>query len=113
MKKKAEATWTQLINQPSNNMGVRRLWSKMGYADFKAYPRTAYAFFPAGAPTGSYMEKDSQHWQLHAVYYPPLLRSATVQKFMVGFELLAGPQRDLTPEQAAEKLRSLPSEWQQ
>jgi UDPglucose--hexose-1-phosphate uridylyltransferase len=43
---------------------------------------------------------------LHAHYYPPLLRSATVQKFMVGFELLGTPQRDLTPETAAERLRA-------
>ena len=46
-------------------------------------------------------------WHLHAHYYPPLLRSATVQKFMVGFELLATPQRDLTPEAAAARLREL------
>jgi len=45
-------------------------------------------------------------WHLHAHFYPPLLRSATVRKFMVGFELLGSPQRDLTPEQAAERLRS-------
>jgi UDPglucose--hexose-1-phosphate uridylyltransferase len=44
---------------------------------------------------------------LHAHYYPPLLRSATVRKFMVGFELLGMPQRDLTPESAAERLRSM------
>jgi UDPglucose--hexose-1-phosphate uridylyltransferase len=44
---------------------------------------------------------------LHAHFYPPLLRSATIRKFMVGFEMLAMPQRDLTPESAAEKLRSL------
>lgn len=42
---------------------------------------------------------------LHAHYYPPLLRSATVRKFMVGFEMLAMPQRDLTPETAAQRLR--------
>jgi len=47
-------------------------------------------------------------WQLHAHLYPPLLRSAEVRKFMVGFEMLAEPQRDLTPEQAAERLRALP-----
>lgn len=46
-------------------------------------------------------------WHLHAHVYPPLLRSATVRKFMVGFELLAEAQRDLTPEQAAERLRAL------
>ncbi|HKS81582.1 MAG TPA: UDP-glucose--hexose-1-phosphate uridylyltransferase [Candidatus Acidoferrales bacterium] len=44
---------------------------------------------------------------LHAHYYPPLLRSATVRKFMVGYEMLGGPQRDLTPEQAAERLRAV------
>ncbi|XP_055352401.1 galactose-1-phosphate uridylyltransferase-like [Paramacrobiotus metropolitanus] len=60
-----------------------------------------------GAPTGKYLGADMDHWQLHAVFYPPLLRSATVQKFMVGFEMLACPQRDITPEQAADKLRSL------
>ena len=45
----------------------------------------------------------------HAHYFPPLLRSATVQKFMVGYELLAGPQRDITPEGAAARLRNLPA----
>ncbi|MDR3734227.1 MAG: UDP-glucose--hexose-1-phosphate uridylyltransferase [Acidobacteriaceae bacterium] len=44
-------------------------------------------------------------WHLHAHFYPPLLRSATVRKFMVGFELLGSPQRDITPESAAETLR--------
>jgi UDPglucose--hexose-1-phosphate uridylyltransferase len=43
-------------------------------------------------------------WHFHAHYYPPLLRSATVQKFMVGYELLGSPQRDLTPEGAASRL---------
>jgi UDPglucose--hexose-1-phosphate uridylyltransferase len=47
-------------------------------------------------------------WHLHAHYYPPLLRSATVKKFMVGYEMLAAPQRDITPESAAELLRSTP-----
>ncbi len=44
-------------------------------------------------------------WHLHAHFFPPLLRSATVRKFMVGFELLGSPQRDITPEMAAETLR--------
>lgn len=61
-----------------------------------------------GAPTGSCLTEDNSHWQLHAMYYPPLLRSATVKKFMVGYEMMAQPQRDLTAEQAAEKLRNLP-----
>jgi UDPglucose--hexose-1-phosphate uridylyltransferase len=46
-------------------------------------------------------------WHLHAHYYPPLLRSATVRKFMVGYEMLATPQRDITPEAAAARLREL------
>ena len=72
------------------------------------------------------MGEELDHWQFHALYYPPLLRcpslpsiprSATVKKFMVGYEMLANPQRDLTaeqvgprplPAQAAEKLRNLP-----
>jgi UDPglucose--hexose-1-phosphate uridylyltransferase len=46
-------------------------------------------------------------WHFHAHFYPPLLRSASVRKFMVGFELLGTPQRDITPEMAAERLRPL------
>jgi UDPglucose--hexose-1-phosphate uridylyltransferase len=46
-------------------------------------------------------------WHFHAHYYPPLLRSATVQKFMVGYEMLATPQRDITAESAADCLRGL------
>jgi UDPglucose--hexose-1-phosphate uridylyltransferase len=48
-----------------------------------------------------------EHWQLHAHFYPPLLRSATVKKFMVGYEMLANPQRDITAEQAADRLRQM------
>lgn len=59
-----------------------------------------------GAPfITSDMTDDTAHWQLHAHFYPPLLRSASVRKFMVGYEMLAEPQRDLSPEQAAERLR--------
>jgi UDPglucose--hexose-1-phosphate uridylyltransferase len=43
-------------------------------------------------------------WHFHAHYFPPLLRSATVQKFMVGYEMLGSPQRDITPEAAARRL---------
>ncbi len=46
------------------------------------------------------------HWHFHAHFYPPLLRSATIRKFMVGYEMLATPQRDITPEQAASQLRA-------
>jgi len=58
-----------------------------------------------GAPTDG---EQHPHWQLHAHFYPPLLRSATVKKFMVGYEMMAEAQRDLTAEQAAERLRALP-----
>ncbi len=58
-----------------------------------------------GAPP---RQTDSAHWQLHAHFYPPLLRSATVRKFLVGYEMLAEPQRDLTAEQAAARLRAEP-----
>ena len=58
-----------------------------------------------GAPFGA---ADADHWVLHAHFYPPLLRSATIRKFMVGYELTAEAQRDLTPEEAAHRLRSLP-----
>jgi UDPglucose--hexose-1-phosphate uridylyltransferase len=57
------------------------------------------------SPNGNHPE-----WHFHTHFYPPLLRSATVRKFMVGFEMLGTPQRDITPELAAEKLRSLISD---
>ena len=57
-------------------------------------------FHPAPADGRAHPE-----WVLHAHYYPPLLRSATVRKFMVGYEMMAMPQRDITPEAAAARLR--------
>ena len=59
-----------------------------------------------GAP---FVDHGCDHWQLHAHFFPPLLRSARVRKFMVGYEMLAEPQRDLTPEQAAARLRVVSS----
>ena len=56
------------------------------------------------APTD---DTDHPEWHFHAHFYPPLLRSASIRKFMVGFELLGTPQRDITPESAAERLRTL------
>lgn len=70
-----------------------------------------YSFGWHGAPSGAQSvgaagdAPDAAGCQLHAHFFPPLLRSATVRKFMVGYELLAEVQRDLTPEQAAERLR--------
>jgi UDPglucose--hexose-1-phosphate uridylyltransferase len=75
------------------------------------YNRVFNAPFPYsmgfhGAPCDSDEHKE---WQLHAHFYPPLLRSASIRKFMVGFELLGSPQRDITPESAAETLRRVMS----
>jgi UDPglucose--hexose-1-phosphate uridylyltransferase len=66
--------------------------------------------FPYSAGLHQRPTDGQQHpeWHLHMHFFPPLLRSATVRKFMVGYELLANPQRDITPESAAERLRGLP-----
>jgi UDPglucose--hexose-1-phosphate uridylyltransferase len=65
-----------------------------------------YSFGWHGAPSLEAHDPESAAgWQLHAHFYPPLLRSASVRKFMVGYELLAEAQRDITPEVAAERLR--------
>lgn len=83
-----------------------------GFADIlktltTAYDRLFKVSFPYSMglhqqPTDG---KDHPEWHFHAHFHPPLLRSATVKKFMVGFELLALPQRDITPESAATRLR--------
>jgi UDPglucose--hexose-1-phosphate uridylyltransferase len=66
--------------------------------------------FPYSAGLHQAPVNDGPHpeWHFHMHFYPPLLRSATVKKFMVGYEMLANPQRDVTAEWAAEKLRNLP-----
>ena len=56
------------------------------------------------APTNN---EPNEHWHWHMSFYPPLLRSATVKKFMVGYEMFGSPQRDITAEQAADKLKAL------
>ncbi len=56
------------------------------------------------APSNS---KQNEHWHWHMSFYPPLLRSASVKKFMVGYEMFASPQRDITPESAADTLKHL------
>ncbi|RZL40236.1 MAG: UDP-glucose--hexose-1-phosphate uridylyltransferase [Rubrivivax sp.] len=66
-----------------------------------------HAPFDTAATAGVAEAGEAAPWQLHAHFFPPLLRSATVRKFMVGFEMLAEAQRDLTPEQAAERLRAV------
>ncbi len=75
----------------------------------KAYDKLFNCSFPYSsgihqAPTNG---KDNNHWQWHMSFYPPLLRSATVKKFMVGYEMFGTPQRDITAEKAASHLRNL------
>jgi UDPglucose--hexose-1-phosphate uridylyltransferase len=80
---------------------LKRLLTRYDNLFETAFP---YSFGWHGAPFGT---EDISHWQLHAHIYPPLLRSATVRKFMVGYEMLAEAQRDLTPEQAARRLQDI------
>jgi UDPglucose--hexose-1-phosphate uridylyltransferase len=80
---------------------LKRLLTKYDNLFETSFP---YSMGWHGAPT---VAGDYSHWQLHAHFYPPLLRSATVKKFMVGYEMLAEAQRDLTAELAAERLRAL------
>ena len=75
----------------------------------KTYDKLFNTSFPYSsgihqAPTNG---KDNNHWHWHMSFYPPLLRSATVKKFMVGYEMFGSPQRDITAEIAAKKLRDL------
>lgn len=75
----------------------------------KAYDALFQTSFPYSsgihqAPTNG---KDNVHWHWHMSFYPPLLRSATVKKFMVGYEMFGSPQRDITAEQAVERLKVL------
>lgn len=73
------------------------------------YDNLFAASFPysMGWHQAPFTDGDAPHFQLHAHFYPPLLRSAEVRKFMVGYEMLGEAQRDLTPESAAEMLRSV------
>lgn len=82
---------------------LKQLTSKYDNLFNVSFPYSA-GMHQAPVNNGEYPE---WHWHMH--FYPPLLRSATVKKFMVGYEMLATPQRDITAEYAAEKLRSLSS----
>lgn len=75
----------------------------------KRYDRLFDTSFPysMGIHQAPFDAADHAGWQTHLHFYPPLLRSATVKKFLVGYEMLAQAQRDLTPEQAADRLRRL------
>jgi UDPglucose--hexose-1-phosphate uridylyltransferase len=93
----------QLDNEQRNSLAaaVQELTARYDNLFGCSFP---YSMGWHGAP---FAAGDQSHWQLHAHYYPPLLRSAAVRKFMVGYEMLAEAQRDLTPEQAAERLRGV------
>lgn len=87
---------------------------KTGFADIYKkltimYDNLFETSFPYSAGIHQSPTDGSDHpeWHLHMHFYPPLLRSATVKKFMVGYEMLANPQRDITAEQSAERLRNL------
>lgn len=75
----------------------------------KAYDKLFNTSFPYSsgihqAPTNG---ESNEHWHWHMSFYPPLLRSATVKKFMVGYEMFGSPQRDITAETASQRLREL------
>ena len=75
----------------------------------KAYDKLFNTSFPYSsgihqAPTNG---EANEHWHFHMSFYPPLLRSATVKKFMVGYEMFGSPQRDITAEIAAKRLKDL------
>lgn len=103
-----------LPNQPLSSLGRINAGQVTQLADLlkkvlTKYDRLFDVSFPYsmgwhGAPGGC---EQQRHWTLHAHIYPPLLRSARIRKFMVGYEMLAEPQRDLTPEEAAARLREL------
>jgi UDPglucose--hexose-1-phosphate uridylyltransferase len=80
---------------------LKRLLSKYDNLFETSFP---YSMGWHGAPS---RDDNRPSWQLHAHFYPPLLRSATVKKFMVGYEMMAEAQRDITAEQAAARLRIL------
>ena len=101
--KRAMAYISEMTEVEKNDLAdiVRRLTTRYDNLFSTSFPYSAGIH---QAPTqGDNLE--GWHWHIH--FYPPLLRSATVKKFMVGYELLANPQRDITPERAAEQLRNL------
>ncbi|OCG40265.1 galactose-1-phosphate uridylyltransferase [Gilliamella sp. Bif1-4] len=94
---------TQLNDEQQSDLAIalKKLTSRYDNLFHCSFP---YSMGWHGAP---FMQDKNDYWQVHAHFYPPLLRSATVKKFMVGYEMLAEVQRDLTPEQAAERLRNV------
>ena len=99
--KRAVQRLPDLTDEERDSLGVIL---KQGLAAYDGLFQTSFPYSMGwhGAPTDG---EEHPEWILHAHFYPPLLRSATVRKFMVGFEMLGEAQRDLLPESAAQRLR--------
>lgn len=95
-------TWLPDLSPPERADLVEVLRSLLVRYDSLFETSFPYSMGWHGAPDAG---RGGDHWQVHAHFYPPLLRSATVKKFMVGYEMLAEAQRDLTAELAAARLR--------
>jgi UDPglucose--hexose-1-phosphate uridylyltransferase len=113
------ATWpfeTMIISKRHiPHLGLLTEIEKLGLADIYKkltvkYDNLFEVSFPysAGIHQSPTDGQDHPEWHMHMHFYPPLLRSATIKKFMVGYEMLGNPQRDITPEQGAQRLRELP-----
>ncbi len=112
------ATWpfeTMIIpKQPQQNISLLTTKDKKLFADAisiltKAYDKLFNCSFPysSGIHQAPTTGMDYPYWHWHMSFYPPLLRSATVKKFMVGYEMFGSPQRDITAERATEMLRNV------
>ena len=100
LSKRHFASMEQMTSEERNLLGdiMRRLTIRYDNLFETAFP---YSMGFHQKPTDG---EAHEEWHFHAHYFPPLLRSATIQKFMVGYELLGSPQRDVTPESAASRL---------
>lgn len=97
----ARLTELNRVQQQDLAIALKKLTSRYDNLFHCAFP---YSMGWHGAP---FVDSPVDYWQVHAHFYPPLLRSATIKKFMVGYEMLAEVQRDITPEQAAAMLRQV------
>ncbi|PQJ82766.1 UDP-glucose--hexose-1-phosphate uridylyltransferase [Polaribacter glomeratus] len=101
--KKAQKDILELSDVEAKNFAeaiaiITQLYDKLFHTSFP------YSSGIHQAPTNG---EENKHWHWHMSFYPPLLRSATIKKFMVGYEMFGSPQRDITAEVAAKKLREL------
>jgi len=102
MPRRHVARWQDLDDVERRSLAglMQRLLAKYDNLFRRFFP---YSMGWHSAPGGA---DAAHHWQLHAHFFPPLLRSATTRKFMAGYEMFAEAARDLTPEEAAERLRA-------